>query len=159
MSTTDELFLLVHVLAGFWYVAGLTSVQLTMVRGWKSTDIKIKAESFDEASHYQGTLLVPGGIAVLATGLFLWGQLGYNLLGPAWLLLLNGVYTLSLVVCLPLIGIGLRRARVAALMAERRGQSSPDLDEAMADTVPLIFGGIATMLIPVGVALSIFRPF
>ena len=159
MSDTDKLFLLAHVLASFWYVAGLTSVQLTLVRGWKSTDIKIKAESFDEASHYQGTLLVPGGIAVLATGLFFWGQLGYNLLGPAWLLLVDTVYTLSLVVCLPLIGIGLRRARVAALTAERRGKSTPDLDAAMADTVPLLFGGFATILLPVGAALSIFRPF
>lgn len=159
MSDTDNLFLLAHVLACFWYVAGLTSVQLTIVRGWKSADIKIKAESFDEASHYQGTLLVPGGIAVLATGLFLWGQLGYNLLGPAWLILLDTVYAVSLVVCVPLVGIGLRRARVASLMAERRGKSAPELDEAMGDTVPLVFGSLATILLPVGAALSIFRPF
>jgi hypothetical protein len=159
VSTTDELFVFAHVLASFWYVAGLTSVQLTIVRGWKSPDIKIKAESFDEATHYQGQLLVPGGIAVLATGLFMWGQLGYNLVGPAWLILLDVVYTLSLVVCIPLVGIGLRRARVAALVAERRGQSAPDLDEAMNDTVPLIFGGFATVLLPVGAALSVFRPF
>lgn len=158
MSTTDELFLLAHVLAAFWYVAGLTSVQLALVRGWKSADLEIKAESFDEASHYQGTLLVPGGIAVVATGLFLWGQLDYNLASTGWLIAVEVVYIVTLLLCLPFIGMGLRRARIAALMAQRRGRT-PELDEAMADNVPLVFGGLATLLLPVGAALSVFRPF
>jgi hypothetical protein len=54
--------------------------------------------------------------------------------------------------------MGLRRARIAALMAERRGNVTPELEEAMADSVPLVFGGIATMLVPAMVALSVFRP-
>jgi uncharacterized membrane protein len=85
--------------------------------------------------------------------------LGYNLLSPAWLILLDLVYVVTLVVCLPLIGIGMRRARIAALQTVRLGRSTPELDEAMSDPVPLTFGGFAAMLIPAAVALSVFRPF
>lgn len=159
MSTTDNLFLFAHILTAFWYVAGLTSVQLTIVRGWRSPEMEIKAESFDEASHYQGVLLVPGGIAVVATGLFLWEQLGFSLLGPAWLFVLEAMYIVTLLVCLPLIGMGLRRARIAALQAQRLGETTPELEQAMADSVPLFFGGIATILVPVAVFFSVFRPF
>jgi hypothetical protein len=35
---------------------------------------------------------------------------------------------------------------------------TPELEEAMADSVPLVFGGIATILVPAMVALSVFRP-
>ena len=146
------------ILAAFWYIAGLTSVQLTVVRGWRSNDLNVKAESFDEASHYQGVLLVPGGIAVVATGLFFWGQLDYNLFGPAWLFVVETIYIVTLLVCLPLIGMGLRRARIAALQALRLGRTT-ELDEAMADSVPLFFGGIATILVPTAVFFSVFRPF
>ena len=159
MSTTDELFLFAHVLSAFWYVAGLTAVQLTIIRGWQSRDIAVKAEAFDEASHYQGVLLVPGGIAVVATGLFLFEQLGYNLIGPAWLFIVEFAYIVALLVCLPLIGMGLRRARIAALQAQRAGQSTPILDQAMDDNVPLVFGGIATILVPVTAFFEVFRPF
>ena len=43
MSTTDNLFLFAHILAAFWYIAGLTSVQLTVVRGWRSNDLNEEA--------------------------------------------------------------------------------------------------------------------
>jgi uncharacterized membrane protein len=155
----EDLLLLSHILSSFWYVGGLTAVQFALVRGWQSPDINTKAEAFDEASHYQGVLLVPGGIAVVATGLFFWGSLDYNLFGPAWLLLVELAYVVTLVVCLPLIGIGLRRARFAALQARRSGRTTPELEQAMSDSVPLVFGGIATILLPIVAALSVFRPF
>jgi hypothetical protein len=159
LTTAEEVLLLAYILAAFWYVAGLTSVQFALVRGWQSSEIGTKVEAFEEASHYQGVLLVPGGIAVVATGLFFWGAMDYNLLGPAWLLLLELLYVLTLVVCLPLIGIGLRRARFASLQARRTNKATPELEEAMSDSVPLVFGGLATIILPLGAALSVFRPF
>jgi uncharacterized membrane protein len=159
MSTTDELFLFAYILAALYYVAGLTAVQFALIRGWQGDDLRARAQAFDEASHYQGVLLVPGGIAVVAAGLFFWSALDYGLLSEGWLLLLELVYVISLVVCLPLIGIGLRRARIAALQAARAGRSTPELEQAMTDSVPLVFGGIAAILIPVATALSVFRPF
>ncbi|MCI0783972.1 MAG: DUF2269 family protein [Chloroflexi bacterium] len=158
MSVADEAFVFLHVLAALWYVAGLTSVQIALVRGWQAPEVETRVIAFSEATHYQGTLLIPGAIAVATTGLFLWGQLDYNFVTTPWLLGVEAMYIVTLLVCIPLMGMGLRRARIASLMAERRGNVTPELEEAMADSVPLVFGGIATMLVPAMVALSVFRP-
>lgn len=158
MSVTDEVFVFLHVLAAVWYASGLTSVQLALVRGWQAPEVSARVDAFSEATHYQGVLLIPGAIAVATTGLFLWGQLDYNFVTTPWLLGVEAMYIVTLLVCIPLIGMGLRRARIAALMAERRGEVTPEMEEAMADNVPLVFGGIATILVPAMVALSVFRP-
>ena len=159
MSTVDKLFLFAHVLAVLWYVAGLVAVQISLIRGWQATNIGVRGDSFEEASHYQGILLVPGSIAVAATGLFLWSQqLGNNMFTTGWLVIVEVIYIITLLVCVPFIGMGLRRARIAALQARRKGKSTPELDQAMADNVPLFFAGIATLLVPVAAAFCVFQP-
>ena len=159
MSTVDEAFLFAHVLASLWYVAGLTAVQISLIRG-QADNISLRSDAFEEATHYQGMLLVPGSIAVAATGLFLWSQqLGNNMFTTGWLVIVELIYIITLLVCLPFVGMGLRRARIAALQARRKGASTPELDQAMADSVPLFFAGIATLLAPVAAALSVFQPF
>jgi uncharacterized membrane protein len=158
VSTADEAFIFLHILAAIWYTSGLTAVQLTIVRGWRADDVSTKVDAFSEATHYQGILLIPGGIAVIGTGLFLWGQLDYNFVTTPWLVAVEAMYVITILVCLPLIGMGLRRARIAALLAERRGNVTQELEEAMADNVPLVFGGLAALMVPAMAALSVFRP-
>jgi len=155
----ENILLFLQLLSAFWYVAGLSAVQISLVRGGQSDDLKVRAESFDEAWHYQGVLLVPGAIASGAAGVFLWAQMDYNLITTGWLLLLEVLYIVTLLVCLPLIGLGLRRVRLAALRARKAGRATPDLERAMADNVPLFFSGIATILLPAMTYLSVFRPF
>jgi uncharacterized membrane protein len=159
VSEGERVLLLLHILASFWYVIGLATVQLSYLRGWQSEDAGVQATSLDEAAHYQGVFLLPGAIALGFTGLFFWSQMGYNLLGTGWLLLLEVLYVLTLLVCLPLLGLGLRRARLAALKARRTGQRTAELEQALGDGVPLVFGGIATIQVPVMAYLSVFRPF
>jgi len=154
----DDLLLFLHILAALWYVAGLTAVQLSLVRAWQHEDLAVRADSLEEASHYQGMLLVPGAIASASSGLFLWAQLDYNLISTPRLLVLEALYIATLLVCLPLVGIGLRRARLAALQARKSGRATPQQELAMSDSVPLIFAGVATLLVPVMAALSVFRP-
>lgn len=153
-----DVWLLAHILSAFWYVGGLTAVQLACVRAWQNDELNARTEALEEASHYQGVLLVPGAIASVATGLFLWAQLDYALLTTPWLLALEALYIVTLLVCVPLGGIGLRRARIAALQARKAGRSTPELEQAMRDSVPLVFGGIAALLVPVMVYFSVFRP-
>jgi uncharacterized membrane protein len=155
---SDNAFLFIHILAAFWYVAGLTAVQLSLVRAWQSEALDVRADSLEEASHYQGILLVPGAIASIASGLFLWAQLDYDLLTTPWLLALEALYVITLLVCLPLTGIGLRRARLAALQARKTGRATPQQAQAMSDGGPLVAAGVATLLLPVMAALSAFRP-
>ena len=154
----EKVLAFLHLLAAFWYVAGLASVQLSLVSGWRSRDLKIQVNAFEEASHYQGVLLVPGAIGGVATGLFLWA-LDHNLLTTGWLVLLEVLYVVTLIVCVPLIGLGLRRARLAALQARKAGRATRELEEALADSVPLVFGGIAALLLPAMAYLSVFKPF
>lgn len=154
----EELLVFIHILAAFWYVSGLTAVQMSLVRAWQIEALDARADSLEEASHYQGILLVPGAIASVASGLFLWAQLDYNLITTPWLLALEALYVLTLLVCLPLTGIGLRRARLAALKARKAGHAGPELEQAMRDGGPLIAGGVATLLVPLMTALSVFRP-
>ena len=156
--SAEKALALLHLLAAFWYVMGLAAVQFPLIRGWRIDDCKLKAAAFEEATHYQGLLLVPGIIASGVTGVFTWTQMDYNLVSSGWLIALEALYLVSLLVCLPLIGLGLRRARLASLRAEKSGGTTPELEEALADNVPIVFSGIATLLLPAMAYLSIFRP-
>lgn len=153
-----ELLLFAHVLSAFWYVMGLAAVQVTLVRGWRTGESTVRVESFNEAAHYQGVLLVPGAIAGVSTGVFLWSHLGYNLVTTGWLVVLESLYAFTLLVCLPVLGIGLRRLRVAALRAQREASVALELEEVMRDSAPLVFSGIATALVPAMALLSIVGP-
>ena len=157
MIAEDTLTLL-HILAVFWYVMGLAAVQFPLIRGWRIDDLNVKTSAFDEAFHYQGLLLVPGVIVVGVTGVSMWAQMGYNLITTGWLLAEEALYLVSLLVCLPLIGLGLRRARFATLRARKASGVTPELEEALADNVPIVFSGIATLLLPVMAYLAVFKP-
>ncbi len=154
----ENVLTFLHLLAAFWYVMGLAAVQLALVRGWRSRELAVQSAAFEEASHYQGVLLVPGAIAAGASGVFLWAQMDYNLFTSGWLLALEGLYLLTILVCLPLLGLGIRRARLAALRAAKAGRPTPELEQALAENVPLVFGGLATLLVPAMTYLSVFRP-
>lgn len=156
--STEEALIFLHLLGTFWYVMGLTSVQISLVRGWNREEVSVRYESIEEASHYQGILLVPGAIAAVATGVFLWA-LDYNLITTPWLLVVEALFAVTLLICLPLTGAGIRRARTAALQAEHAGKSTPELDAAMADGTPLVLMGLATAIVPAVAALSVFKPF
>jgi uncharacterized membrane protein len=154
----EKALLFLHLLASLWLVAGLTAVMLPLVRAWSVEELSLQVLAIEEAHHYQGLLLIPGTVAAGATGAFYWAQAGYNLFATGWLLALGLLYLLVLLVCLPLIGIGLRRLRLAALQAAREGSPTPELAEALADRVPLVFGGLAFLALPALVALSVFGP-
>ena len=47
---------------------------------------------------------------------------------------------------------------MASLQAEKAGGTTLELQEALADNVPIVFSGIATLLLPVMAYLAIFKP-
>lgn len=157
MNVEDTLAYL-HLLSAFWYVGGLAAVLLPLARAWRSRDVHYQATAFSEASQYEGRFLLPGAVAAAATGVFLWAEMGFNLLTTGWLLALEILYLIVLLLCLPLMGLGLRRARLLSLQAAKAGHPTPELAEALADRVPLVFGGIAALLLPLMAYLSLFKP-
>ncbi len=82
----------------------------------------------------------------------------YNLITSGWLLAQGVLYLVSLLVCLPLIGLGLRRVRLISLQVEKAGGIRPELEEALAGNVPIVFSGIATLLLPVMTYPAMFKP-
>lgn len=156
--STEEALTFLHVLGVFWYVMGLTAVQISLVRAWQREDVTVQSESLEEASHYQGILLVPGAIAAVSSGIYLWA-LDYNLITTGWLVVMEGLFAVTLLVCLPLTGMGIHRARIAALKARRAGKATPEQEAAMKDGVPLVFLGLATLLVPAMTGLAVFKPF
>ncbi len=77
----------------------LTAVQLPLIRGWRLEGVKLKA----------------------VAGVFTWAQMGYNLTTSGWPRRHSTL--VSLLVCLAMTGLGLRRVRLASLQAERRDHS------------------------------------
>ncbi len=65
---------------------------------------------------------------------------------------------MRLLVCLALIGLGLRRVRLASLQAEKASGITPELKEALADNVRIVFSGIATLLLLVMAYLAVLKP-
>ncbi len=65
---------------------------------------------------------------------------------------------MSLLVCRSLIGLGLRRVRLASLQAEKAGGITPELKEALADNVRIVFSGITTLLLLVMAYLAVLKP-
>jgi uncharacterized membrane protein len=153
-----SLLLFLHLLSAFWYVMGLAAVQLAWVSASRAEELPVRIAGAEEASHYQGVLLVPGAIAAGFTGAFYWASRDYNLATTGWVLALEALYVVTLLGCLPVMGVGLRRARLAALKARRSPEVAPELDRALADSVPLVFGALATALVLAMTALSVWGP-
>lgn len=157
--SAEEFLLFLHVLSAFWYVIGLSAVQLAYVRAVQSAGLEARLAAVEEASHYQGVALVPGAIAIGASGLFYWASRHYELLETGWLLALEGLYLLTLFVCLPVMGMALRRARLAALQARRDAGAATELEAALRDNVLLVFGSLATIILVAMAFISATRPF
>ena len=67
------------------------------------------------------------------------------------------LYLASLLVCLPLMGLGLRRVRLDFLQTNKAGGITPKLEDALADNVPIVLSGTATLLLPIMVYLAVFK--
>ena len=155
-----ELFHLLHIISILWMTGGLMAVLLPLVRVWNSEDLARLVHGFEEADTAKVALLIPGAIFTGITG-FVWAvQLKYNMLTTGWLLALILTYLFAVVICLPLVDFGLRRAQFFLLQAQKKGAGpTPELREALGDSVPLVFGFIILLTIPIMAWLPIFKPF
>ena len=154
----EDILLFALLIAAFWYVMGLAAVQLTYIRAVRAEGVPARLEAIEEASHYQGVLLVPGAIAAGFAGAFYWTEAGYNLITSEWMWPLEAAFAITLLVCLPLIGAGLRRARIAALKARKDPALEPQLAAALGESVVLLFGGLAVVLVIIMTAVSVWGP-
>ena len=103
--------------------------------------------------------MLPG---VLATGFsgFAWAASeDINLITTGWLLALQFVFAIDVFIFLPLLGVGLRRVRLLALQAQKRGEVTDELRNALDERVPVVFGTLMVVSVPIMTWLAVYKPF
>jgi uncharacterized membrane protein len=148
-----------HVLSLFMLMAGTGATMMPVYRAWRSKDVRFQMASFRQAADNETGLLLPGALLAGATGVGWGAAAGWNFFTTGWLAALCVCYLLAVFVCLPLLGLGLRRARLLSLQAAKTGRITPELEAALADNVPLVFGTAIIALLGVITWLAIFKPF
>lgn len=157
--TTEEILRLLHFLSLFLMTAGLGAVMVALWRGWREEEVDRQLVAFEDASTGHKALLLPGTIAVGATGFFLAGDMGFNFITTGWLLALILVYLVVLLFAIPLLGHALNRVEIESLKSKKRGATTPELQELLADNVPIVMTLLIAFLIPIMVWLPQFKPF
>jgi hypothetical protein len=115
--------------------------------------------SLIEAANNEMRVLLPGAMATGISGFF-WGVAeDYDYIRDGWLAALAASFVFFYFICLPLMGFGLRRARLAALIAAKKGEPTDELRAVLDDRVPLVFSTLLVLSIPWMAWLAIFKPF
>jgi hypothetical protein len=150
---------LIHMLALAWLGAGLGATFPLILRAWSAKDLKYQMYSLVEAANNETRILLPGAMATGITGFF-WGVAeDYDYLRDGWLAALSASFVFFYFICLPLLGFGLRRARLAALIATKKGETTDELRAVLDDRVPIVFSTLLVLSIPWMAWLAIFKPF
>ncbi len=140
-------------------MAGIGATLVPIWRAWASDNLERRVMLLDEAHRNETLLLLPGTIALMFTG-YAWATAaGLNVIVTWWLVALQVLLFIDLFIFIPLMGVGLRRVRYLALAAQKEGEMTEELRDAMADNVPLVFSTLIALTIPVMVWLPIFKPF
>ena len=148
-----------HVLSLIWLGMGLGATYPLIIKAWATKDVKYQMYCLTEAADNETRILLPGAMATGITG-FGWAvSQNYNFVHDGWLLALSLLYIFFYFVCLPLLGFGLRRARLASLVAAKRGKETPELREILDDRVPIVFSSLLVLSVPLLAWLAIFKPF
>jgi len=140
------------------YTGGLGGVLLPLYSGWAHKDVRFQAAAFQQAADSETAALLPGILLTGLTGVFWAAGAGYSYIRDGWLLALTGLYLFSVFICLPLMGVSLRRARLLALQAEKAGRMTDELRDTLNDNAPVVFGTLMALLLPLMAWLAIFKP-
>ncbi len=148
-----------HVLSMVWLGAGLGATYPLILKAWASKDVKYQMYCLVEAANNETRVLLPGAMATGITGFFWAVAAEYNFVKDGWLAALSLLFIFFYFVCLPLLGFGLRRARLASLIAAKKGQETDELREILNDRVPIVFGTILVLSVPLLAWIAVFKPF
>ena len=128
-------------------------------RAWRVEGIEEKTLLLTEATRSERAWLLPGLIASGLTG-FAWAAaIDMNPVTTGWLVALEVLFALDVFIFVPLMGVGLRRVQLLALQAQKQGAVTDALRDALADNVPLVFGSLVVLTIPLQLLLAVFKPF
>ena len=152
---------MIHLLALFWMMGGLGAVMVPIWQAWRlpASDVDTRAVLLSQAQQSETRWLLPGLLAAALTG-FAWAASDdIDPVGTGWLVALEAVFLIDAFIFVPLMGVGLRRVHLLALQASKRGQVTDELREALADNVPVVFGTLVVLTVPLMLWLAVFKPF
>lgn len=150
---------ILHVLSMVWLGAGLGATYPLILKAWATKDVKYQMYCLVEAANAETRILLPGAMATGITGFFWAVAAEYNFVKDGWLAALSLLFILFYFVCLPLLGFGLRRARLASLIAAKKGEETEELKMILNDRVPIVFGTILVLSVPLLAWIAVFKPF
>lgn len=148
-----------HILAILYLTAGVGNTVVPVWKAWRRSSVTEQAMLFSDAQRNESMFLLPGLIAVAVTGYAWAANEDISVIGTGWLLALQIVLGFNVFIFVPLMGIGLRRVHYLSLQSRKSGEVSEELESALADNVPLVFGTLIAASIPVMVWLPVFKPF
>ena len=150
---------MIHVLSLVWLGAGLGATYPLILKAWRTKDLQYQMYCLVEAANNETRVLLPGAMASGITGFFWAVSRNYNFVRTGWLAALTLLYIFFYFVCLPLLGFGLRRARLASLIAAKKGTQTDELRAILDDRVPIVFGTLLVLSVPLLAWLAVFKPF
>ena len=118
-------------------MAGIGNTVVPIWRAWFAESIDEKALLLIEAQRNEAMWLLPGMIATVFSGYAWAAAANINVVTTGWLVALQVLLAIDIFIFLPLMGVGLRRARMLALQARKQGEITDALRDALADNVPL----------------------
>jgi hypothetical protein len=156
---------MLHVLAAFWFVAGLVGRNLALVQAGRARDIGSFQAVMQLAGLFERLMVIPGSTVVLLLGLgTAWAQ-GWPRLGllPApnanWLFL-SVLLALTMIPLVPLIFLPTGRIYEAARdAAVTRGEITPALSAALRDRTVAIAHAYEMVAVLLIIALMVTKPF
>lgn len=155
----DTLFQLLHLLALCWMMIGVGATIVPIWQAWRTGELNTRALMLSEAAEAERRWLLPGILAVGISG-FAWAASdNINLVRNGWLLASLLIFGLDVFIFLPLLGVGLRRVRIFALQAQKQRGMTEDLRQALEERVPLVFGTLIVLTVPVILWLMVAKPF
>ena len=150
---------IIHVLSMIWLGAGLGATYPLIVKAWRTKDVQYQMYCLVEAANNETRILLPGAMATGITGFFWAVSQNLNFVKTGWLAALTLLFILFYFVCLPLLGFGLRRARLASLIAAKKGTQTQELRDILDDRVPIVFSTLLVLSVPLLAWLAVFKPF
>ena len=157
----DEWVVLLHVVAAFWFVAGLLGRNITMARARTASDIRLVNELVTLSGRFERMMVIPGSFAVVLLGLLAAWALGQPLAGSNnWWLLTSLLLFVAIGVLVPVVFLPHGKVFEQALAdANAKGEITPDLRTALRD--PAVRNARAAELVSIAVivTLMVTKPF
>jgi hypothetical protein len=157
----DEWVVLLHVVAAFWFVAGLLGRNLTMARARTSSDLRMLDELVALSGRFERTMVIPGSFAVVALGLLAAWVLGQPLAGSNnWWVLVSLLLFVAIGVLVPTVFLPHGKVFEHALADARgRGEVTPELRAALRD--PAVRNARSAELVGVAIiiVMMVTKPF